>query len=53
MFEQMSYQEDVEALQQEWEEVSKLNEELKEEIVEQTKEHKEFIGRLAYSFYEI
>jgi hypothetical protein len=53
VFEQMSYQEDVEALQQEWEEVSKLNEDLNKEIVEKTNEHKEFIGRLAYSFYEI
>ncbi len=43
----------MEALQQEWEEVSKLNEDLKKEIVEKTNEHKEFIGRLAYSFYEI
>ena len=53
MFEQMSYQEDVEALQQEWEEVSKLNDDLNKEIVEKTNEPKEFIGRLAYSFYEI
>jgi len=39
VFEQMSYQEEMDALQQEWEEVSKLNEDLKEEIVGKTKEH--------------